>query len=304
MNPFLIHLGSGAAFFSGAALIVVGVALAMLARNRWMLAGADIIAVCGVLLVSLSSTPIAPWFVWTWMLATLAALVLAHTHVLLRTRAIAAAVVLVLSLSGAGAEAPYQFTPDAPTVNAPRLYVIGDSISSGVGRENGPTWVRLIDQQPGVEVVDVSRPGATLSSALDNVRRVPLKEGLVLLEIGGNDMFGRVPADQFERDLDALLDHVSGPGRTVVMLELPLLPFHAEIGRVQRRLATEHGATLIPKRHFASVLRGRGSTIDGLHLSDLGHRNMANMIWAAVGSGLMSAPPPPQAKPARPGRAA
>jgi hypothetical protein len=132
MNPFLIHLGSGAAFFSGAGLIVFGVALASLARNRWMLAGADIVAVCGVVLVSLSSTPIAPWFVWAWMLATVVALVIAHRHTLLRTRAIAAAVVLVLGLSGAAAEAPHQFTPDAPVVNAPRLYVVGDSISSGV----------------------------------------------------------------------------------------------------------------------------------------------------------------------------
>jgi acyl-CoA thioesterase-1 len=268
-----------------------------------MLAGADIIAICGVLLVSLSSTPIAPWFVWAWMLAVLAALVLAHASVLARKRVTAAAAVLVLSAAGAIAEAPHQFTPDPPTVAAPRLYVVGDSISSGVGRENGPTWVRLIDQQKGVEVVDLSHPGATLASALDRVRRAPLRDGLVLLEIGGNDMFRHAPEDQFERDLKALLDHVSGPGRTVVMLELPLLPFHAELGRIQRRLAKKHGVMLIPKRHFASVLRGRGSTIDGLHLSDAGHRQMANMIWAAVGSSL-SAAPPPAAKPARVGRAA
>ena len=162
MNPFLIHLGSGTAFFSGAGLIAFGVVLAVLAGNRWMLAGADIVAVCGVLLVFLSSTPIAPWFFWTWMLATGVALVLAHTNVLLNKHMTAGATVLLCRAAAVIVEAPHHFTPGAPTVAVSRLYVVGDSISSGVGRENGPTWVRLIDEQQGVEVVDLSRPGATL----------------------------------------------------------------------------------------------------------------------------------------------
>ena len=66
-------------------------------------------------------------------------------------------------------------------------------------------------------------------------------DGLVLLEIGGINLLNRDAAANLSRDLRALLDLVATPGRTVVMLELPLPPFMWGYGRVQRRLAREYG---------------------------------------------------------------
>ena len=67
-------------------------------------------------------------------------------------------------------------------------------------------------------------PGATAKSALKNCRDMPAQGGVVLVEIGGNDLLGGTPSPLFASDLDRLLAKVCQPGRTVLMFELPLPP--------------------------------------------------------------------------------
>jgi acyl-CoA thioesterase-1 len=113
----------------------------------------------------------------------------------------------------------------------------------------------------------------------------------VVLEVGGNDIIGHASADQFGRDLDALAIEIRGPGRQVVMLELPLFPFDNAYGLQQRRIASKYGFTLIPRRYFAKVLSLPGATIDGIHLSATGQHAMAEMVWGFVGPSLRGIPP-------------
>ena len=121
--------------------------------------------------------------------------------------------------------------------------------------------------------------GATVGSALRHLEKEPLGDGLVLLEIGGNDLLGTTTVTDFEDLLDRLLVEVCRPGRVVVMLELPLPPFCNDYGRAQRRLAAAHGVTLIPKRWLVDVLTANGATVDGIHLSQEGHELMAEKVW-------------------------
>jgi len=92
-------------------------------------------------------------------------------------------------------------------------------------------------------------------------------------------VLGSTSPAEFERDLDRLLTKICRPDNAVVMLELPLPPLYNRFGETQRRLASRHGVILIPKRYFASVLIGEQATLDGLHLSSVGHQQMAKMIW-------------------------
>ena len=47
-------------------------------------------------------------------------------------------------------------------------------------------------------------------------------------------------------------------------------------------MAAKHGATLIPKRAFIAVLTADGATVDGIHLTPLGHARMADLVWSVV----------------------
>lgn len=129
---------------------------------------------------------------------------------------------------------------------------------------------------------DLSRVGATAESALSLAGHVDGPDALAIAEIGGNNVLGNTPPDAFARGLDALLGRLEGDGRTVVLLELPLPPFANESGAIQRRAARRHHALLIPKRLLMEVLTGGDATLDSIHLSRSGHREMADAIWSVI----------------------
>jgi acyl-CoA thioesterase-1 len=140
----------------------------------------------------------------------------------------------------------------------------------------------LLAAQQRIDVRDLSQMGAKVRSARKQAERLGNEDGLVLLEIGGNDLLGATTPEEFEEGLEQLLQDVCRPGRTVVMIELPLTPFANRFGLSQRKLAQQHGVYLVPRRIFVSVLTAPGATLDGIHLSPAGHELMAETIWEQI----------------------
>jgi len=131
-------------------------------------------------------------------------------------------------------------------------------------------------------VVNLAQAGATVQSAKSQINGIIADHSLVIIEIGGNDLLGKTSASQFEFHFEGLIRSVKDKTGTIIMLELPLLPFRGEYGRIQRRLSQKYDIALIPKKYFAEVLFAPGATVDGIHLSASGHRKMADMIWNFV----------------------
>lgn len=281
---WLLYLfGGGLIFFVGIALVLLGVAVLAAARGKWKRRAATIAALLGALAVALSATPVSYLWYAVAAVAALTWLVGERTQGawLARRRKWWRAAVVAAGLCGVALELPYQFAPRIETPARPTLYVIGDSVAAGTSADDRGTWPRLLASS-GVEVRDLARAGATTAGALEQAKQLPDRGGLVLLEIGGNDLLGSTTAAQFERDLDRLLSAAARPGRAVAMFELPLPPLRNEYGRVQRRLAAKHRAALIPKRLFIAVLTTDGATLDSIHLSPQGHRQMAALVRSLI----------------------
>jgi acyl-CoA thioesterase-1 len=68
----------------------------------------------------------------------------------------------------------------------------------------------------------------------------------------------------------------------VAMFELPIPPLYEGFGRVQRDLASRYGVALIPKRILLSVIEAADATVDSLHLTQQGHDEMADVVWALL----------------------
>ena len=274
---------SGLAYFAGASLVVAAVLLSLLRRTGPRLAGVTALALSGFALMYLSSTPTAAalhvaWFIvvasWLGMYGGLR-----DSRGAVGT--MGRVVVAGLSVAAIALELPYRQAPDWSAGGFEQLYVVGDSLSAGLGGE--ATWPEMLASEHGIDVTNLAVAGATVGSALRQVDGIVDRRCVVLVEIGGNDMLSGSAAEGFSRDLDALLAGVVGRERAVVMCELPLLPLSDEYGAIQRRIARANGVALIPKRYLARVLTVEGSTTDGLHLSANGHRLMANTVWEVVG---------------------
>ena len=281
MNWLVYHIASGHAFFSGAAFIVVG-ALASTRSTHVTKRLAVLAVLVGAIAIAISSTAIPYWHYGIAVVVTLAWLSGARPENWRRW--MRASVIVVWGIAAA-IELPYHIAPALLPASSRSMTVIGDSVTAGMGAsDKSVRWPTLLAKQRNLNVQDISHPGETVASALKRAKSQHIASPVVILEIGGNDLLGDASSAQFPRALDALLAHVSAPGRQVILFELPLPPFRNEYGRIQRSLARKHAVALAPKRIFLSVLAAHDSTVDTIHLTQTGHCRMAVAVWNLVQS--------------------
>ncbi|MCM2314399.1 MAG: GDSL-type esterase/lipase family protein [Thermoanaerobaculia bacterium] len=286
MQPLLYHLYSGQLFFS-AAILMVAIAAAslvgLLEGRPALRSVCSVIAMASIPAAALSGTP---------MPAPRAALLLGATLPFAlfgiaappRRRTLLAAIAMAATIAGVAAESRWHL-PVTPLSKPRRIIVVGDSLSSGGFGESQP-WPQIVASQVGAELQNLALAGETASSAIQNQLPdiPPSRAGdCVVIAIGGNDMLDRLPPGGFESALAQILEaSVAGGQRNVVILELPIVPGEWRYGTIQRRLATRHAATLIPKRLLAGVLLDPANTYDGLHPTQRGHARIASEIRAAL----------------------
>jgi acyl-CoA thioesterase I len=290
LDLVIYFVGSGLAFFVGAVGILLGVGISWFAHARLLKLARNLMVLIGGILVAISAAPLDWWLYATLAVVTCVWLPLEWFPSTIPKKGAAAARIGVLAMwmFALGMELPYHFTPTLPTLGKPKLFLIGDSVSAGMSEREKGTWPGLLAQTQAIDVRDLSKMGATVGSARKQAERIGEETGLVLLEIGGNDLLGSTTPEQFEERLDLLLADVCRAERMVVMLELALPPFANRFGQIQRRLARKYDVILIPKRVLINVLTTPGATLDGIHLTPKGHFLMAKVMWGVIRSAYAS----------------
>ncbi len=277
-----IHFVNGNVFFLGVGILISASAASIfLGNSSWSFLSRIGVSM-GIILIGLSSTPLPIWFYCIWGIPALGMLFdwRAKLEDPLRCKHWIPITLIVLSVIAALVELPYHIKPAVSIDRAKKVFVIGDSISAGIGNEN-ELWPAILQRQIGTEVVNLSEPGLKVADAVEMARKLGEMEPgstMVILEIGGNDILGKTDAEAFKIHLDRILSIVSTRSDTLIVLELPLPPFCNKYGRIQRELAKKYKARLIPKRFFARIITRGEATVDGLHLSPTGHRMFAGMM--------------------------
>ncbi|MBL7134257.1 MAG: hypothetical protein ISS78_09175 [Phycisphaerae bacterium] len=281
MNPIALQFAGGNGFFAGCALIALGCAAAAFDGPRlavlWRIA-----MIIGAIFVAISSIPLPIWLYAPWALAVVGALIAATGKPARPRWARAAEVVgLALTIFAAAWEVPNVVMPRIPGGHQARIVVIGDSLTAGMN-DGTKTWPDLLAEEHKLDILSLAQPGLQLAGAAEIARGIPPapqgRPTVAILELGGNDVFGGVSDDEFERCLGQLLAMASARADTVVLLELPLPPFRNRLAAIQRRLARDHKAILVPKRAYTEVIGAPDATVDGLHLSQSGQRRMARIM--------------------------
>ncbi|MGQ9652033.1 MAG: SGNH/GDSL hydrolase family protein [Phycisphaerae bacterium] len=292
-----LFFADGRAYFLGIALVIIGLLVMAAGKKRKpskrirIVLMARVLLIAGALFILLSATPAPIWFYGLWFITIVAWLIHQSEPMLKCEVGIALRIgSLLLCLAAAGMEIRYRLMPKLERQGQEKVYIVGDSLSAGMGTGE-TTWPKLLAAGAPVEVIDLSVPGATAGTAMQQAKQVPQGPAVVVIEIGGNDLLGGTPARAFESDLRRLLQTLSGDSRRLVMFELPLPPFFNKYGRVQRRLASEFDVALIPKSVLTEVIGTARGTLDGLHLSDQGHRTIAETVRRVINLPEPSAAP-------------
>ena len=277
---------TGTGFLLGAGLIIAAVLVSFLGRSLLKMIAVYLLFFAGAALILASGTPIFAFLGWPWLIVLLVwlGLLTFRKESSSKFNIIVGLLAIILSCTALIGECLFYKMPQLPEGGYEKLYIIGDSITTGIGGPNEKTYPKLLREKHGIKIVSLAIAGATATdAALRQAPRIKDNKAIVLLEIGGNDLLRSTKPYQFEIDLEMLLEMVARNERLTIMLELPVLPWQSKYTKIQRKLAKKYGVVLIPKRFFVSILSLKEATTDGIHLSQTGHEIMANGIWSIIG---------------------
>ncbi len=176
------------------------------------------------------------------------------------------------------------------TTGRPRLVVLGDSLTAGLGLDPSQAYPALLQQRIDAssleyEVVNAGVSGDTTAGAL---RRLDWAlEGdvrVLVVALGGNDGLRGLPVDEMKRNLTAIVEQARRRGADVILagMEAPPnfgAPYTADFRRVFSDLAKEHHLVLMPFLLDGVAGMPLLNQADGIHPTAEGARLIAEHVW-------------------------
>jgi acyl-CoA thioesterase I len=184
-------------------------------------------------------------------------------------------------------------TSTTPVSSAPRIVILGDSLTAGLGLPIDQAYPSLIQERLtkaglNYEVVNAGVSGDTSAGGLSrldwalqgNVR-------VLVVALGGNDALRGLPPTQLEQNLAAIVERAQAKGIRVVLAGMESPPnwgrdYNVSFHRVYTSLATKYRVPLVP-----FLLAGVAGTEalnqpDGIHPTAAGARIVADNVWAVL----------------------
>jgi acyl-CoA thioesterase-1 len=168
---------------------------------------------------------------------------------------------------------------DVPNLDSPgrTIVCLGDSITAGVGSGPGEAYPELLAARLGTEVVNAGVSGETAAEGLARVDQVLAEDPwLVIVELGGNDLLRRVPPEQTEQSLRAILDRLVAARVVPVLVELDA-PFGGRYLEIYERLGDEYHVPVVEDA-VGEILRDRALKSDTIHPNAQGQKVLAEAI--------------------------
>ena len=213
---------------------------------------------------------------------------------------------VALSLAGCGSRSDVAERPDAPGAatspapkspaphaNHPRVVILGDSLTAGLGlrtEESFPTVLQQDIDRAGLQydVVNAGVSGDTsagglsrLDWALDGDVRV------LVVALGGNDALRGLPASELQQNLAQIIERAQKRGITVVLagMEAPpnygrdyIVSFH----KIYPALARQYHVAFVPFLLQGVAGDARLNQRDGIHPTAEGARIVADNVWTVL----------------------
>ena len=217
------------------------------------------------------------------------------------TRALFACALLVLSACSS-AESPATEGGNAPGASAaattpapeaPRIVILGDSLTAGLGLDRSQAFPALLQKRLDAEghryqVVNAGVSGDTTAGGL---RRLDWSiEGntrILVVALGGNDGLRGLPPSETRANLKEIITRAQRRGIAVVLAGMEAPPnygadYTAEFRQVFQDLAKTHDVPFIPFLLDGVAGVSRLNQPDGIHPNPAGARIVEGLVWAAL----------------------
>lgn len=126
---------------------------------------------------------------------------------------------------------PFAQAAANPAKPAPRILVLGDSLSAEYGLKRGTGWVALLEKKLLTEKISATVVNASISGDTTSGGRARLpalltqhQPSLVVIELGGNDALRGLPLDMTQDNLSAMVRMAQQASARVLLLGMQIPP--------------------------------------------------------------------------------
>lgn len=175
-----------------------------------------------------------------------------------------------------------------------KIVVVGDSLSSGYGLGQAPSWVALLEERLakegyGYEVVNASISGDTSAGGLSRLPRLleTHEPALVIIELGGNDGLRGQPVASLRSNLERMIVLAKESGARVVLAGIQIPPNYGQtytrsLAQVYPELAAAHDVPLVGFLLDGVALNPALMQGDGLHPNAAGQKVIYENVWRTL----------------------
>ena len=190
--------------------------------------------------------------------------------------------------------APAAAQPAPADASVPKIVVLGDSLTAGLGLSPSQAYPALLQQKLEAagypwEVVNAGVSGDTSAAGLERVDWA-LDQGqvrILVLELGANDGLRGLPPAEMKKNLAAIIEHARRRGIAVLLTGMEAPPnfgpdYTVAFRQVYRDLAREYHVPLLP--FLLDKVAGVSSLNqgDGIHPNVEGAQIVADNVWTAL----------------------
>ena len=182
----------------------------------------------------------------------------------------------------------------APAAPAPRIVVLGDSLSAGYGIRPEEGWVallarRLESEGYGYQVVNASVSGETTAGGLARLPRALSTHGpaIVIVELGANDGLRGLPIAQMQKNLAAIVSGIEAAQARVVVVGMQIpsnygATYTREFAASFPAVATSFHAALVPFLLAEVALDEANFQADRLHPVAKVQDKLLDTVWPVL----------------------
>jgi acyl-CoA thioesterase-1 len=175
--------------------------------------------------------------------------------------------------------------------DAPRIVVLGDSLTSGLGIGQSDAYPavlqrRLDDEGYRYQVINAGVSGDTTARALR--RYESALEGdvqILVIALGANDGLRGVPIEQVTSNLSTIIEEAQRRGISVLLIGMDALPvrggfaYSVAFHHAYEELADRYGVPLVPFVLMNIVMNRSLVQSDRAHPNRAGARVIADLVW-------------------------
>ncbi len=207
---------------------------------------------------------------------------------------------LLAVLAGAGLLGCARPSPPAPSPSptpaaaVPRIVALGDSLTSGYTLPPEQAWPALLQERlrAGGYAYELVNAGVTGDTSAGGRRRLDWSlEGdvrVLVVALGANDGLRGLPLDELRANLAAIVERGRARGARVLLCGMEVPPnlgreHSARFRAVFHELARERRVDAFLPFLLAGVAGDPGLNLgDSIHPNAVGHRMVAENVWAAL----------------------